>query len=69
MQFGDNAGPDQPAHADQGLHCQLAESVDTLVYVDEQNVQIRLHGRAGLWHKGLFPSLHIMQHSLCLLGK
>ena len=36
------------AQADLGLHCPLTESVDTVVYVDKQNVQIRLHRYAGL---------------------
>ena len=39
IQFVDNAGPDQPAHqADLGLHCPLTESMDTVVYVDEQRM-------------------------------
>ena len=37
MKFADNEGPDQPAHkADQGLHGPLTESMDTVVYADEQ---------------------------------
>ena len=45
MQFVDNIGPDQPAflQADQRLCCPLTESMDIVVYVDEQNVQIRQH--------------------------
>ena len=31
MQFSDNKGPDQPAH-----RCPPTESVDTVVYVDDQ---------------------------------
>ena len=42
MLFADNAGPDQPAHlltqADLGLRCPLTESMDTVVYVDEQRM-------------------------------
>ena len=36
MQLADNAGPD--AQADRGLHCPLTESMDTVVYVDEQRI-------------------------------
>ena len=37
MQFADYAGPDQPGLI-QGLHCLLAESVDTVVYLNEQRM-------------------------------
>ena len=37
VQVADKAGPDQPAHkADQDLRCPLTESMDTVVYFDEQ---------------------------------
>ena len=35
MQFVDNAGPDQ---VDQGLHCPLTQSMDGVVYVNEQRM-------------------------------
>ena len=40
MKFAVNAGPDQPMHAQVALvlHCPLTESVDTIVYVDEQKM-------------------------------
>ena len=41
MQFADKAGPDQHAQGDQGLCCPLPKSVDTVVYVHKQNVQVR----------------------------
>ena len=34
MQFADNADPDQPA----GMRCPLTESLDTIVYVNEQRM-------------------------------
>ena len=40
LQFADNAGPDQ-LHiciADQGLHCPHTESMDTVVYVEEERM-------------------------------
>ena len=35
MQYADNAGPDEPAHAPahQGLRCPLTELMKTLMYV------------------------------------
>ena len=36
MQFAGNAGPDQPDQADLGLRFPLRESVNTVVYVDEE---------------------------------
>ena len=41
----DNAGSDQPVHvqADQGFRCLLIDSINIVVYVDEQRMS-RLHG-------------------------
>ena len=46
MQFADNAGPDQPVYLPTLIRVyvsHLHKSMDIVVYVDEQNVQIRLH--------------------------
>ena len=40
MQFADSAGPDPCAfvQTDQGLYCPLTESLNIVVYVDEQRM-------------------------------
>ena len=39
FEFADNAGPDKPAHQRRLISgCPLTESVDTIVYVDEQKM-------------------------------
>ena len=38
MIFADNACPAQNAQADLGFRCLLTESMDTVVYVDEQRM-------------------------------
>ena len=41
MHSEDNAGPDKPVQkmqADQGLHCPLTESMDSVVYANKQRM-------------------------------
>ena len=54
MQFADNSGPDLRC-ADLGLRCPLTESIDTVVYVDEQKMPAS--DCTGL--NGLSPTLSI----------
>ena len=67
MQLADNAGPNQ------GLRCPLTESVDTVVYVDEQKMLrldcIDAHADLDLLcpqiNKGPFRALRIIRDLFC----
>ena len=51
MQFADDAGTNQPGHkwSDLVLCCVLTESMDTLVYVNEQKMPSRLQTHMLIW--------------------
>ena len=53
------------AQADKSLHCPLTESMDTVVYVDEQRMSRSDCTDVCIWHKSLFPTLRINYENGC----